>query len=97
MVHNLARLAWDEPHAPVESWAAEFDRWVWDRVQRNDLAGLANYRSAAPHADLAVPTSEHFDPLFVALGASASDRRSVEIYAGFRHGNLSMRSFLRES
>jgi 4,5-DOPA dioxygenase extradiol len=40
-----------------------------------------------------VPTTEHFDPLLVVLGAAGADRRVVPVYEGFRHGSLSLRSF----
>jgi 4,5-DOPA dioxygenase extradiol len=94
VVHNLRRLAWQDSHAPVDPWANEFDEWVIERVRAHDIEGLLAYRSTAPHADLAVPTTEHFDPLFVVLGSTAAGERVVDIHEGFRHGNLSMRSFL---
>jgi aromatic ring-opening dioxygenase catalytic subunit (LigB family) len=39
-----------------------------------------------------VPTTEHFDPLFVALGATRPGDRLADVYTGFRHGSLSMRT-----
>ena len=46
-----------------------------------------------PHAERAVPTPEHFDPVFVVLGSARSGERPTTIYEGFRYGTLSMRSF----
>ena len=43
---------------------------------------LVAYERVAPHVSLAVPTSEHFDPLLVALGAAAGDRRVSERLRG---------------
>ena len=57
------------------------------------MDALVAYERVAPHASLAVPTSEDFEPLLVALGAAAGDRRVSDVYEGFRFGSLSMRSF----
>jgi 4,5-DOPA dioxygenase extradiol len=92
IVHNLRRVRFDDKRAPVDAWAAEFDGWVGERAQRLDLSGLSEYARRAPHAALAVPTSEHFDPLFFVLGAARPGDRPAVLYEGFHHGNLSMRS-----
>jgi 4,5-DOPA dioxygenase extradiol len=92
VVHNLRRLRADEG-APTEPWAAAFDGWVDERLRALDAAGLAQYAARAPHADLAVPTSEHFDPLFFVLGARDGRDRLESVFTGFRHGTLSLRSF----
>jgi 4,5-DOPA dioxygenase extradiol len=38
-------------------------------VRRGDLDELSNFRKAAPGMPYAHPTTEHFTPIFVALGA----------------------------
>jgi len=96
IVHNLSRLRWHEKEAPVDEWARAFDDWVMNRVSERDVEALAAYRSRAPHADQAVPTSEHFDPLFVVLGA-APGARVRTVYEGIDYGNLSMRTFALET
>jgi 4,5-DOPA dioxygenase extradiol len=93
IVHNLRRLRWDDPEGPPEPWAAEFGAWVDERLLAGDLAGLGPYAARAPHADLAVPTSEHFDPLFFVLGARDGRDEVESVYEGFRYGTLSLRSF----
>ena len=77
----------------MAGWARDFDDWVRDRLEVGDADGLVSYERLAPQASLAVPTSEHFDPLLVAVGAAAGDGRVQDVYAGFRYGSLSMRSF----
>ncbi len=93
IVHNLRRLRFGEKDAPVDDWAAAFDAWVRVRLEQLDAAGLASYADAAPHAALAVPTTEHFDPLFFVLGACGDADRCSAIFEGFEYGSLSMRSF----
>ena len=92
VVHNLGRLDRRGGSAPVAGWAQAFDDWVRDRLGAGDVEALVAYERTAPHASLAVPTSEHFDPLLVAVGAAAGDHRVGDVYEGFRYGSLSMRS-----
>jgi 4,5-DOPA dioxygenase extradiol len=92
IVHNLGLVHLSEKNSGVDPWAAEFDRWVAARVPSQDAA-LFTYRTSAPEADLAAPTPEHFDPIFVAMGAAWPGERLDTIYEGFHYGNLSMRSF----
>jgi 4,5-DOPA dioxygenase extradiol len=93
IVHNLHRLRMDDLGAPTEPWAAAFGAWVDDRLEARDTEALAAYAARAPHADLAVPTSEHFDPLFFVVGARDARDRVESVYEGFRYGSLSLRSF----
>jgi 4,5-DOPA dioxygenase extradiol len=93
IVHNLHRLRWDDAGGPPEPWAAAFDEWVHEQLEARDLAALVHYAARAPHPDLAVPTSEHFDPLFFVVGARGDRDRVEGVFEGFRYGTLSLRSF----
>ncbi len=94
LVHNLGRTRLDVSRdAPPEPWAAEFDAWVAARLSARDLPALLRYRERAPHASLAAPTSEHFDPLFVVLGAAWEGEPLEMLYDRFHHATLGMRSF----
>jgi 4,5-DOPA dioxygenase extradiol len=93
LVHNLGTLVWDDENAPAAAWAAELDAWFGARIASLDIAALTDYRSTAPHATLGVPTTEHLDPAFVALGARLPEDRPVTLFEGFQHGTLSLRSF----
>jgi 4,5-DOPA dioxygenase extradiol len=97
VVHNLRKLKMGDKDAPVEPWAREFDEWVANRIGSRKLNQLFEYRTQAPKAALAVPSSEHFDPLFIALGAAFQDENPRWIYEGFHYGTLSMRSLAFES
>ncbi len=92
VVHNLRLLHFGDKDADVDNWAEKFDTWTKQKIEQRDLNALRSYRGAAPQPRLAVPTTEHFDPLFFALGA-ARDEKPHWIYEGFHYGNLSMRSF----
>jgi 4,5-DOPA dioxygenase extradiol len=77
--HNLRAMS-PAPDAPPPAWSAEFDEWTDRAVEGGDVDALLDFRAKAPAARIAHPRTEHFAPLFVALGADAgdaSDRRAV--------------------
>jgi 4,5-DOPA dioxygenase extradiol len=92
IVHNLGLARLDRPDGRVDDWARQFDDWVRERVERRERDELARYRERAPHADLAVPASEHFDPLLFALGAAEESDAAEEVSSGFQFSNLSLTS-----
>jgi 4,5-DOPA dioxygenase extradiol len=47
-----------------------FDAWVVDRLQARDPESLLRYQELAPGVHEALPTVEHFVPLFIAYGAA---------------------------
>ncbi len=93
IVHNLSILDPAASPGHAADWARAFDSWFAERLAAMDSAGIASYRTTAPHAERAVPTPEHFDPVFVVLGSARSGERPTTIYEGFRYGTLSLRSF----
>jgi 4,5-DOPA dioxygenase extradiol len=93
LVHNLRRVDFRHKYAPVDAWAAEFDAWVAATLASPAPRRLATYATAAPHARIAVPTSEHFDPALVIVGASAGSPLTP-LFTGFHHATLSMRCFV---
>jgi 4,5-DOPA dioxygenase extradiol len=90
LVHNLRRLAWDG-HPEPEPWAAAFEAWMLERLQDQDLESLVKARTLSAEHALAAPTTEHLDPLYLALGAAGEDR-ATDIFKGWQHGNLSLRA-----
>ena len=89
-VHNLRLVKW-EATSP-DSWAEEFDDWLIDKIKAGDLDSLCNYRELAPKATLAVPTLEHFVPLFIAMGAGNKETPKV-LHRSYELGNLSYLCF----
>ena len=96
IVHNLSRISFGAPDGAAEPWAKAFDDWVAARLEAKEFAALADYRSHAPHADDAVPTPEHFDPVFFIAGATDERDRYRNVYEGFAFGTLSMRTYAFE-
>jgi 4,5-DOPA dioxygenase extradiol len=92
IVHNLRRLDIRRKEAPAEPWAVEFDEWVAAAIASGNHDALFDYRVKAPSAALAAPTTEHFDPLFITLGAVAQEDTLRTIYSGFHYATLSMRT-----
>src|SRR5262245_1194579 len=69
LTHGLPFLRDFRFDAPPPGWSTEFDHWAAEALDRGDVDALAAFRQA-PGARYAHPTTEHFAPLFVTLGAS---------------------------
>lgn len=92
LTHNMRSLDWRSGSAPP-AWAAEFDAWAKEMLERRDVDELAQYRERAPGVRDALPTHEHFVPVAVALGASIDRSESVAFpIAGFTYGSFTKRS-----
>ena len=70
LTHGLPFLSDFRFDAPPPGWSTEFDHWAAEALDHGDVDALARFRQA-PGARYAHPTTEHFAPLFVTLGASA--------------------------
>ena len=105
IVHNLRRLDWaDRPG--TEAWAQTFEDWVVQGLARaqaapaapvsavppDALEGLFAAAVQAPFYAQAVPTTEHFDPLYFAMGAAGTGRLRT-VHAGWQYGSLSLRTW----
>ncbi len=91
--HNLREMNWHTgPDSHPPTWSSEFDDWLEKAMQTGDVDSLLDFQNVAPAAYLAHPRTEHFAPLFVALGASVEDGlESESVVEGFWFG-LSKRS-----
>jgi len=69
--HGLPFLKdWSTDAAPPQ-WSTEFDAWAAERFAAGDVDALLDFAHRAPGMPYAHPTTEHFAPLFVALGAAS--------------------------
>ncbi|WP_141501575.1 DODA-type extradiol aromatic ring-opening family dioxygenase [Paenibacillus luteus] len=87
-VHNLRRLNWQSEG--IEAWAEQFDNWLQNKLESWDTEALFQYREQAPHAMDAVPTSEHFIPLLLAMGTGDANRKAKLLHRSYQFGNLSL-------
>ncbi|MEU0885224.1 class III extradiol ring-cleavage dioxygenase [Lentzea sp. NPDC005914] len=91
MTHNLSCVNFPAgPDYEPPSWSREFDDWAHQQLAAGDVDALLDFQQKAPAAGIAHPRTEHFAPLFVALGA-ASDEKARTSVEGFWYG-LSKRS-----
>jgi 4,5-DOPA dioxygenase extradiol len=97
VVHSFPEMRRLAPGEKTDTWAVEFDTWFRERIGKGDIESVANYRTAHPGGARSAPTTEHFDPIFVSLGARMPGDQVVDVYEGFRGANLSMRTFLLKS
>lgn len=66
--HNLAALRYTGGGVP--SWSSEFDEWGRRALEARDWDALLDFLDKAPAGRYAHPSTEHFAPLFVTMGAA---------------------------
>jgi len=69
LTHGLPFLSDFRFNAAPPAWSAEFDLWAAAALDSGDIDALAGFRGA-PAVRYAHPTTEHYAPLFVTLGAA---------------------------
>ncbi len=75
------------------AWAEGFDDWLIEKIQNKDLNSLFRYEELAPDARKAVPTKEHFVPLFIAMGSGDPSSTAKIIHRSYDLGTLSYLCF----
>ena len=71
LTHGLPFLRDFRYNAAPPSWSSEFDDWAGTALDAGDVDALASFHGA-PAVRYAHPTTEHYAPLFVTLGAAES-------------------------
>lgn len=92
MTHGLRYLRDWSTDAVAPTWSSEFDAWASEALAKGDVDTLANFKELAPGMPYAHPTVEHFIPLFITLGASASADKAPETLIDGYFMGLSKRS-----
>lgn len=93
MTHGLPFLTPQAIAGQVPGWSQDFDAWALEALQAGDVDTLSAFRSKAPGMRYALPTVEHYVPMFVTLGAAeVADQAPVQVIDGWFMG-LSKRSF----
>ncbi|MDT0445718.1 dioxygenase family protein [Streptomyces johnsoniae] len=85
--HNLSELTWGSGPREAPGWSREFDAWGAEALAGGDVDGLLDFAVRAPAGRRAHPRTEHFAPLFLALGAGEADlSRQRTVIDGFWAG-----------
>jgi len=92
MTHNLRD--WARGAGQPAPYAREFQAWVFDKLNQQDMEDLVEYRSRSPHGVRAHPTDEHFLPFFFALGAAPEHTRPERVYDAIDSGVLAMDAYV---
>ncbi|MEE1942737.1 class III extradiol ring-cleavage dioxygenase [Streptomyces sp. TRM 70361] len=71
--HNLRELRWGAGPGEAPGWSKEFDAWGGEALARGDVDALLDFEHRAPAGRIAHPRTDHFAPLFVALGAGQDE------------------------
>jgi 4,5-DOPA dioxygenase extradiol len=92
LTHNLFEFR--QGSETQAGYAGAFTAWIREAVQAGNEDGLIAALENAPHAARAHPTTEHFLPLLIALGAAPSALPATVVPGGIVHGVLSMESYV---
>ncbi len=90
IVHNLGIMTFDVTEYP---WAHLFDTTVETLIKSGIHAKLIDYRSI-PHADLAIPSNEHYLPLLYILAVQQKEDQISFSAEGIVMGSVGMRNVL---
>lgn len=90
--HNLHAFS-DSYDAAPPFWVKQFDEWLAQTIAQQDWHRLMQYRQIAPYARENHPTEEHLLPLFVALGASRTGSKGIQLHRSYTYGAFSMAAY----
>ncbi|HLO66878.1 MAG TPA: class III extradiol ring-cleavage dioxygenase [Holophaga sp.] len=91
LVHNLRAADFSAPDGQVDPWAREGEAWFLERLASGHLDELLQHQALWPESRLAAPTTEHLDPIFMALGAATPGARPLTVHDGWQLANMSLR------
>ena len=91
LVHNLRTADFSAPDTQVDPWAREAEAWFLERLGDGRTEALLEHRSRWPLSRQAAPTTEHLDPVFVAMGAAGADEPCRTVHDGWQLANMSLR------
>ena len=88
MVHNLRLVAWDKLDIPEYGydWAIEANSKFKALDESGDFKSLINYASLGREVQLAIPTPDHYLPLFYSLALKEKDRGNFLLQRQTRNG-----------
>lgn len=92
IVHNLRTMRREAGPMQAYDWAIDFDAQVAARIEKGELAQLADFQQLGQVAQLAQPTHEHYLPLLYAAGAAQPGEPVRFFNDRFQAASISMRS-----
>jgi 4,5-DOPA dioxygenase extradiol len=93
LTHGLPYISFGDPQGKAPAWSSDFDHWTNEALAQGDIDSLLDFKHQAPGMPYAHPTTEHFAPLFVALGAASEvDKTPTTKVDGYWYG-LAKRSY----
>jgi len=92
IVHNLGIM--DYSMNDGFKMAIEFNDYITEKIEQRDFENIFNYKNLGDAARLAVPTTEHFDPLLYVLGATNDSDKVTIFNKSYMAGSLAMTSFV---
>lgn len=92
IVHNLRATQRNAAGNQAYDWAIEFDHAIAERLQKGELAALADFQKLGQVAQLAHPTYDHYLPLLHAAGAVDPKEPPRFFNNLFQAASISMRS-----
>lgn len=95
IVHNLRLVNWAMGDEGFQ-WAYEFDNFIKENIQARNHEKIINYESLGDKAKLAVPITDHFNPILYILGATDEDDKVSVYNHKCMMGSLSMTSYIFE-
>lgn len=91
LVHNLGAVDFSAPDGQADPWALDAERWFVERLMDGRREPLLDHRSQWPGSRLAAPTTEHLDPVFVAMGSAGPGESPRTVFDGWQLANMSLR------
>ncbi|MFA5448979.1 MAG: 4,5-DOPA dioxygenase extradiol [Clostridia bacterium] len=95
IVHNLKLVNWGMGDNGFD-WAHRFDAFIKENIMSGNHDNIINYQSLGETAKLAVPITDHFNPILYILGAADKDDKITVYNDSCVMGSLSMTSYLFE-
>jgi len=92
IVHNLRDIDFDDNCKPF-NWAIEADQWLKERIENYKIDELLHYKDFMPNYFRAIPTDDHFLPLFYIFGMKEEHNKIKTIFEEIQNGSISMRCF----
>jgi 4,5-DOPA dioxygenase extradiol len=96
MVHNLRKINWHNPAGGYD-WAESANEKLKNLILDGNYKALMNFSSLGPDVNLAIPTPEHFMPLFYALALLEEKEKVTFFNDRLVMGSLSMTSMIISS